>query len=172
MSNKLKRLVDPIAGEHQWYVAGGCAAWWHIAGFISQNDPNNDYFRRVKRTIFPGDVEGGAAVAVNTEMDGKFGRLGVELSETAGSKLNEIIETHCIDLDGVYFYRIQSIILRYATASSESKAHKRGLRVGMLKCIQGGVTINAANVNRLKGGGGLFSGGFGGKLRKTGKDLL
>ena len=150
MSNKLKAAIDPIAGEFKWYMAGGGAAWWHIIGHMTFWHGAHDwqYFESVQKQIFPHDIEGNSVVGVVTTFPGKSGCMDVSLTKMKQQQFDEIVETHCVKVDGILVYKPESIIRRYKTASDPSKKAKRDLRSAMLALVDAGQPITQEGVER------------------------
>lgn len=146
MSNKLKAAVDAVAGEHNWYIAGGAAAYWHIANY-EENGPRHlhqpGYFDSVMQQIFPGDVEGYTRDhEVSLNLDGKFGLLRVELHAANG----QFDTSQCDLIDGIYVLNTTRLIDLYQKSSDLTKVAKRNMRIAMLRIINAGIGLSAANV--------------------------
>lgn len=145
MSNKLKSQIDALAGEYKWYLAGGAAAYWHIAHYVDTGPTHLhdfDYWESTWESIFPGDVEGNALdKKVDFILEGKLGPMQVTLQQ-ADAKTFDV--TTCDRVDGIYVLNRQRIIDLYARAGG--KVEKRNRRIAMLKIIEGGVGITGANV--------------------------
>lgn len=159
MSNKLKALVDPIAGEYGWYVAGGGAAWWHIVNHMMFWHGAHDwtYFNSIQEQIFPHDIEGSALVEVNEKFMGKYGVMDVQLAKLDKARFDELVEQLCVRVDGINVLKPEAIIRRYQTTGDASKKAKRDLRVALLKLVCSGQPITEKGVedNKPKGLGFL-----------------
>jgi hypothetical protein len=155
VSNKLKAAIDPIAGEFKWFVAGGGAAWWHISHHMWFWHGAHDwaYFESVERDIFPHDIEGNSIVGVTTTFAGKYGAIDVSLTKMDEPQFTAIDATHCVTVEGVRVFGIDSIITRYRTAGDPQKKAKRDLRAAMLTLVakQQPITEQGVKANMPKG---------------------
>jgi hypothetical protein len=157
MSNKLKALVDPIAGEYNWCIAGGGAAWWHIDHHMHTWHGAHDwaYFETIQEEIFPHDIEGQSMKEVVTRFPGKYGMIDLSLSELKKEQFDDV-RLVCDQVDGILVYSPAAIIKRYSTVGNMEKQAKRDLRVALLKLVaarqpitQQGVTNNKPTAPNL-----------------------
>ena len=153
MSNKLKASIDPLAGGAlRWCMAGGGAAWWHIENHMTFWHGAHDweYFESVREQIFPHDIEGAALTKVVSTFVGKYGVMDVSLSQLSDEEFTCQVKTLCVELDGIYVYTPEALIIRYRVAGEASKKAKRDLRVAMLTLVMKEQPITPQGVETYK----------------------
>lgn len=151
MSNKLKALVDPVAGEYHWCIAGGGAAWWHITHHMHHWHGAHDwaYFESIEQQIFPHDIEGQSLTGLVTTFPGKYGLMDVTLSELNATEFDRVMDI-CDRVDGILVYSPAAIIQRYSTVGNMDKQAKRDLRVALLRLVAAGQPITPQGVEANK----------------------
>jgi len=156
MRDKLKRMFNDEVGAHNWYIAGGAAAFWHIekhARSVGAQHMNDlEYYESIRKLIYPGDVEGNAVKEVNIEnFRNDYGDvIDVGLREMDKKTFDEKKEAMCVEVDGVLVVNIDSIIKLYGTTTDKSKIDKRNTRIALLKIVKKGLGITKQNVEGNK----------------------
>ncbi len=89
---------------------------------------------------------GNSIVGVTTTFPGKYGTIDINLTKMDEHQFNDIVNTHCVKVDGVLVFCPKSIITRYRTASDPTKKEKRDLRSAMLALVDAGQPITKQGV--------------------------